>query len=75
MTLPGGFGMGAQWPNVQRIVVAAWALTWSFVGLTGLVFVGPQWFGSFVGSVPWLSSLRRRHLSSFECRHELGYFG
>ena len=64
MTLPGGFGRGAQGPNVQRMVVAALALTVFFVGLKGLAFVGSQLFGAFVGSVSFVSSLRRRHLLS-----------
>ena len=65
MTLPGGkFGRGAQEPNVQRMVVAAWALTCSFVGLRGVSFVGSQLFGAFVGFVLFVSSLRRRRLSS-----------
>ena len=49
---------------MQRMVVAAWALTFSFVGLWGVAFVGSQLFGAFVGSVSFVSSLRRRRLSS-----------
>ena len=49
---------------MQRMVVAALALTVSFVGLKGLAFVGSQLFGAFVGSVSFVSSLRRIHLSS-----------
>ena len=63
MTLPGGFGRGAQGPNVQRMVVAAWALTFSFVGLREVAFVGSQLFGAFVGFVSFVSSMRRRRLS------------
>ena len=64
MTLPGDFGEGEQGPNVQRMVVTAWALTYSFVGLGGkwpsLVL---KWLiPSLVLSQ--LSSLRRRHLSA-----------
>ena len=64
MTLPGGFGRRVQGPNVQRMVVAAWALTFSFVGLRGVAFVGSQLFGAFVGFVLFVFFLRRRRLSS-----------
>ena len=67
MTLPGGVILERereQGPNLQRMVVAAWALTWSFVGLRGIAFVGSQLFGAFVGFVSFVSSLRRRRLSS-----------
>ena len=43
MTLPGeGFGLRVQGPNVQRMVVSAWASTKSFVRLGRISFAGTE---------------------------------